>query len=266
MTNAGRKPEWLLNLCKGKSPGVILIDGDIEKTPCLDFAYEIGATMMELGVAQRLCVWSWQASLCMNGRFLVGDSAVDTHRWTIEKEVENIPPTWGPLAEALIEDSVDLNILNPIKWCINAPAEMDVESIKSACEYAGDIMIGDLRHGIPLENLARFNGAVKAIGKTFVVSSELLDCQARPYEAASYGELALRISLEQGIDLTKCAESIISLRVQDSGQWSNYIPSRELCRPLRIWNDDRCHGAFLVERDENGRFNFEMEENNDETK
>ena len=118
-------------------------------------------------------------------------------------------------------------------------------------------MIGDLRHGIPLENLARFNGAVKAIGKTFVVSSELLDCQARPYEAASYGELALRISLEQGIDLTECAESIISLRVQDFGQWRNYLPGRTLCRPLKIWNGDKCGGEFVIQRDERGRFNFE---------
>ena len=52
---------WLLNLCKGKSPGVILIDGDNEKTPCLDFACEIRETMLELGAAKRLCVWSCQA-------------------------------------------------------------------------------------------------------------------------------------------------------------------------------------------------------------
>ena len=91
MTNTGQKPEWLLNLCKGKSPGVILIDGDIEKTPCLDFAYEIGATMMELGVAKRLCVWSWQKSLCVGELFLMGDSSADTHCWTITDEVKNIP-------------------------------------------------------------------------------------------------------------------------------------------------------------------------------
>ena len=260
MTNTKQKPEWLLNLCKGKSPGVILIDGDIEKTPCLDFAYEIGATMMELGVAKRLCVWSWQKSLCVGELFLVGDSAVDTHCWTITKEVQNIPSPLKPLEEALIEDSTNLNILNPIKRCIHTPADMDAESIEEAGEYAGDITIVNHRQGISLENLEWLNRAVKETGKTFVVVSELVDLHGKSYDAASYGELALRISIEQGIDLTECAECVVSLREQD------YRPFGILCHPLRIWNDDRCGDESVIKRDEQGRFIFEMEENNDETK
>ena len=258
MKNTGRKPEWLLNLCKGKSPGVILIDGDIDKTPCLDFAYEIGATMMELGVAQRLCVWSMQASLFMGELFLVGDPAVDTHCWTITKEIESIPPSLKPLAGALIEDPANLNvvnpILNPIKRCIHTPADMDAESIGVVGKYIGDIT---KVKRIGLENLERLNRAVKKTGHTFIVVSELVDSQGMPYESTSYGELALRISIEQGIDLTECAESIISLRVQDIGQWRNYLPGRTLCRPLKIWNGDKCGGEFVIQRDERGRFNFE---------
>jgi hypothetical protein len=262
MTNTGRKPEWLLNLCKGKSPGVILIDGDIEKTPCLDFAYEIGATMMEVGVAKRLCVWSRRAFLWLYGRLLVGDSAGDAHCWTITKDVGILPPPLQPLAGTLIEDDLDIDARMSLHGMLNAPESASGK----LCVGGGDMTIIDFKENISLEFLEHLNGAAKESGKTFVVASELVDSQGKPYDAATYGELALRISLEQGIDLTECAESIISLRVQDSGQWRNYIPSRELCRPLRIWNDDRCHGAFLVERDENGRFNFEMEESNDETK
>ena len=262
MKNAGRKSEWLLNLCKGKSPGVILIDGDIEKTPCLDFAYEIGATMMALGVARRLCVWSRRAFLWLYGRLLVGDSAGDAHCWTITKDVGILPPPLQPLAGTLIEDDLDIDARMSLHGMLNAPESASGK----LCVGGGDMTIIDFKENISLEFLEHLNGAAKESGKTFVVASELVDSQGKPYDAATYGELALRISLEQGIDLTECAESIISLRVQDSGQWRNYIPSRELCRPLRIWNDDRCHGAFLVERDENGRFNFEMEENNDETK
>ena len=261
MKNAGRKSEWLLNLCKGKSPGVILIDGDIEKTPCLDFAYEIGATMMALGVARRLCVWSRRAFLWLYGRLLVGDSAGDAHCWTITKDVGILPPPLQPLAGTLIEDDLDIDARMSLHGMLNAPESASGK----LCVGGGDMTIIDFKENISLEFLEHLNGAAKESGKTFVVASELVDSQGKPYDAATYGELALRISLEQGIDLTECAESIISLRVQDSGQWRNYIPSRELCRPLRIWNDDRCHGAFLVERDENGRFNFEMEENNDET-
>ncbi len=258
MKNAGRKPEWLLNLCKGKSPGVILIDGDIDNTPCLDFAYEIGATMMELGVAQRLCVWSMQASLFMGGLFLVGDPAVDTHCWTIAKEIESIPPSLKPLAGALIEDPANLNvvnpILNPIKRCLHTLADMDAESIGEVSKFIGDVT---MVKRIWLENLERLNRSVKKTGHTFIVVSELVDSQGRPYESTSYGELALRISIEQGIDLTECAESIISLRVQDFGQWRNYLPGRTLCRPLKIWNGDKCGGEFVIQRDERGRFNFE---------
>ncbi|MBQ7651301.1 MAG: hypothetical protein IJS15_10095 [Victivallales bacterium] len=258
MTNTGWKPEWLLNLCKGKSPGVILIDGDNEKTPCLDFAYEIGATMMELGVAKRLCVWSWQKSLCVGEQFLMGNSAADTHCWTITNEVKNIPLSLKPLEGALMEDSANLNILNPIKRCIHTPADMDAESIEEACEYAGDITIVNHRQGVSLENLAWLNRAVKATGRTFVVIGELADSQGRPYESASYGELALRISVEQGIDLTECAECVVSLREHD------YQPQG--CRPLRIWNDDRCGDESVIMRDDNGRFIFDMEEKIDGTK
>ena len=257
MTNTGRKPEWLLNLCKGKSPGVILIDGDSEKTPCLDFACEIGATMMELGVAQRLCLWSWQAFPRMNGRILVGDSTVDTHCWTITRDVDNMPPSLKPLAGALIEDPANLNILDPVKRCIHNPAGMDAGSIEEAGKHAGDVTIVNHRQGIGLENLARFNRAVKEAGRTFVVASEWTDSRGKSSKAASYGELALRISIEQGIDFTECAECVIALREEDVGQWRNYMPGRTLCRPLKIWNDDRCGGEFVIQRDERGRFNFE---------
>jgi hypothetical protein len=39
MSNNESRPAWLADLCKNKAPGIILIDGDGEKMPCLDFAY-----------------------------------------------------------------------------------------------------------------------------------------------------------------------------------------------------------------------------------
>ena len=256
MTRTGLKPEWLLNLCKGKSPGVILIDGDNEKTPCLDFACEIRETMLELGAAKRLCVWSWQASPRMNGRILVGDSTVDTHCWTITRDVDNLPPSLKPLAVALIEDPANPDILDPIKRCIHDAAGMDAGSIEEAGEHAGDVTVVEHSQGIGLEDLARLNRAVKEAGRTFVVASELTDSRGKSYNAASYGELALRIGIEQGIDLAECAECVIALREEDSGQWRNGFPGRTLCRPLKIWNDDRCGGEFVIERNRQGRFNF----------
>ncbi len=57
MSDDEAKPAWLIDLCKNKASGIILIDGDNEKTSCLDFAYAIGAAMVENGNAERLCVW-----------------------------------------------------------------------------------------------------------------------------------------------------------------------------------------------------------------
>ena len=61
----------------------------------------------------------------------------------------------------------------------------------------------------------------------------------------------MRISVEQGIDLTECAESVVSLR----GHKRGYVSAMR-CRPLKIWNDDTCRDEFVVECDENGRLNI----------
>jgi hypothetical protein len=47
----------------------------------------------------------------------------------------------------------------------------------------------------------------------------------------------MRISVEQGIDLAECAESLISVRESGKGY---------RCRPLRIWNDDRLDDENAV--------------------
>ena len=99
MRKGKSRPMWLLDLYLNMSPGVILIDGDSEKTPCLDLAFEIGTTMMEIGDAQRLCVWSWNGFHWAHDRhyLLTGDSAVDTHCWTVTKEDGIMPPALKPL-------------------------------------------------------------------------------------------------------------------------------------------------------------------------
>ena len=162
-----------------------------------------------------------------------------------------MPPALKPLTGTLIEDRINLKIRNPIRRCIHTPDDMDAESVEAVREYAGSITIVNHRQRISLENLARLNRTVKASDKTFVIVRELLDAQGEPYEATSYGELAMRISVEQGIDLTECAESIVSLREHKRG----YV-SEMRCRPLKIWNDDTCRDEFVIRCDENGRLNI----------
>ena len=242
MSNNESRPAWLMDLCKNKAPGIILIDGDGEKVPCLDLAYEIGAMMVENGLAPRLCVWSWPAFLWLHGRYLMGDSTIDVHCWTITKEVGIMPPSLQPLASTLIEDDMNIETRRTLSSLIHAPASVSGK----LCLDGGDITIADFRNKLSLPDMERINGAAKRAGKTIIVVSRLTDAQGKPYETASYGELAMRISVEQGIDLTECAESIVSMREQDGGQWRNYIPHKTLCRPMKIWNDDRLDDENAV--------------------
>lgn len=221
------RPAWLTDLCENKAPGIILIDGDGEKTACLDFSYEIGAMMVENGFVERLCVWSWQAFLWLHGRYLAGDSSTDVHCWTIKKDVGIIPHPLHPLVSTLIEDDMNIEKRRDLSRLIHAP-----ESVHGKlCVGDVDLTIADFRNKLSLPDMEWINGAAKRAGKTIIVVSRLTDAQGKPYENIfSYGELAMRISVEQGIDLTECAESLISVRESGRGY---------LCRPMRIWNDDR---------------------------
>ena len=241
MRQDASKPAWLMDLCKNKSPGIILIDGDGEKTACLDFAYEIGAMMVENGFAERLCVWSWQTFLWLHGRYLMGDSSTDVHCWTITKNVGIIPPSLQPLASTLIEDDMNIEKRRDLSRLIHAPESAHGK----LCVGDVDLTIADFRNKLSLPDMERINGAAKRAGKTIIVVSRLTDAQGKPYETASYGELAMRISVEQGIDLAECAESLISVRESGNGY---------RCRPLKIWNDDRLGDESAVILDAKGHF------------
>ena len=248
MRDNGSKPTWLMDLCKNKVPGVILIDGDNEKTPCLDLAYEIGATMVETGSAERLCVWSWQVFLWLHGRYLIGDSAADVHCWTITKDAGIIPSPLQPLAGTLVEDNIKIDTRKSLMRLIYTPKSAD----GTLCVCGGDLTIADFKNKLSLQDLERINDAAKSARMTIIVVSGLVDAQGKPYETTSFGELAMKVSIEHGVDLAECAESIVSMREQDGGHWLNNIPLKTLCRPLRIWNDDRWDEESAAMLDEKG--------------
>ena len=240
MRKGESRPAWLMELCENIAPGVILIDGDVEKTQCFDFAYEIGAMMVENGFAERLCVWSWQAFLWLYGTTLVGDPTIDVHCWTITKEVGIMPPSLQPLASTLIEDDMNIETRRTLSRLIHAP-----ESVHGKlCVGGGDLTIAHFKNWLSLPNMERINGAAKRSGRTIIVVSGLTDAQGKHYETTSYGELVMRISVEQGIDLTECAESLITVR--NGGV--------RFCRPLRIWNNDRLDDESAVMLDWNEHF------------
>lgn len=236
-------PAWLTDLCQNKAPGVILIDGDNENTSCLDFACEIGAAMVETGLAKNFCVWSWQTFLCLCGRWLMGDSATDVHCWTIAKDAGIIPSSLRGVTSALIEDDMNIKTRRALSRLIHAP---EVASDKLSVGV-GDLTIADFRNKLSLSGLERINYAAKQAGMTIIVVSGLVDAQGKPYETTSYDELAMKVSIEHGVDLAECAESLISVRESGRGY---------LCRPMRIWNDDRWDDENVVRLDEKGCLGF----------
>ena len=145
-----------------------------------------------------------------------------------------MPPSLQPLASTLIEDDMNIETRRTLSRLIHAPASVSGK----LCLDGGDITIADFRNKLSLPDMERINGAAKRAGMTFIVMSRLVDAQGKPYENIfSYGELAMKISVEHGVDLTECAESLILVRESGNGY---------RCRPLRIWNDDRLDDENAV--------------------
>ena len=163
-----------------------------------------------------------------------------------------MPPPLQPLAETLVEDDMKIDTRTARMRLIHTPEHAHGK----LCVGGGDLTIADFKNKLSLPDMERVNGVAKRAGMTIIVVSGLVDAQGKPYETTSYCELAMKISIEHGADLTECAESIVSLREQGYGQWRNYIPASILCRPLKIWNDDTCSDEFVIRCDENGRLNM----------
>ena len=150
-------------------------------------------------------------------------------------------PMLQPLASTLIEDDMNIETRRTLSRLIHAPES----AYGKLCVGDVDLTIADFRNKLSLRDMERINGAAKRAERTIIVVSGLTDAQGKPYETASYGELAMRISVEQGIALTECAESLISVRDRGDGY---------RCRPWRIWNDDRWDDESAVKLDAKGHF------------
>ncbi len=169
---------------------------------------------------------------------MIGDSDADAHCWTITKDVGIIPPSLKPLAGTLVEDNLNIDTGKALKRLIHAPES----AYGKLCVGGGNLAIADFRNKLSLPDMERINDAAKRAGRTVIVVSGLVNAQGKPYETTSYGELAMKVSIEHGVDLAECAESLISLRESGRGY---------LCRPMRIWYNDRWDDEDAVRLDAN---------------
>ena len=102
-----------------------------------------------------------------------------------------------------------------------------------------------------------------ASGQTFVLVADLSRSLGKSYDEKSYASLAMRLSVDYGIDLPSCAKVVVQLGRTEQEYWH---PSVTWCRIMREDDDLGPENAFAVEKDEvSGRYHESYDEDLDIT-
>lgn len=232
--------------------GVVLVLAR-EDVDGLGLAFEIARRTVETRDAARLRIWSWQSFLSLDGVMLTGDSYTPGHRWTLTRDIllesdAKDKPAWmqdSLMAEGEREVSLHLN-----SSCVN---------VGNGTIYLGnpsDVTILDFRGELDFEKdgdiwkLRRLNAAAKTDGQVVVMVVNMSRSLGKNYYEKSYAALAMRLSVEFGIDLPSCAEAVVQFeRTARIG-----LPI-EWCRIMHKDDEPGRKSAFVVEQDEvTGRY------------
>ena len=239
-------------LLKKPIEGVVLVVAR-EDVDGLGLAFEIARRAVETRDTARLRIWSWQSFLSLDGVMLTGDSYTPGHRWTLTRDMllesdAKDKPAWmqdSLMAEGEREVSLHLN-----SSCVN---------VGNGTIYLGnpsDVTILDFRGELDFEKdgdiwkLRRLNAAAKTDGQVVVMAVDLSRSLGKNYYEKSYAALAMRLSVEFGIDLPSCAEAVVQFeRTARIG-----LPI-EWCRIMHKDDEPGRKSAFVVEQDEvTGRY------------
>lgn len=231
--------------------GVVLVSAR-EDVDGLGLAFEIARRAVETRDTARLRIWSWQSFLSLDGVMLTGDSYTPGHRWTLTRDMllesdAKDKPAWmqdSLMAEGEREVSLHLN-----SSCVN---------VGNGTIYLGnpsDVTILDFRGELDEKDgdswkLRRLNAAAKTDGQVVVMALDLSRSLGKNYYEKSYAALAMRLSVEFGIDLPSCAEAVVQFeRTARIG-----LPI-EWCRIMHKDDEPGRKSAFVVEQDEvTGRY------------
>lgn len=233
--------------------GVVLVLAR-EDVEGLGLAFEIARKAVETRDIARLRIWSWQSFLSLDGVMLTGDSYTPGHRWTLtrdmllESDTKGDKPAWmqdSSMAESEREVSLYLN-----SSCVN---------VGNGSIYLGnpsDVTILDFRSGLGFRKdrdiwkLRLLNEAAKTDGQVIIMVVDLSKSLGKNYYEKSYAALAMRLSVEFGIDLPSCAESVVQFE-----RTARIGPPIEWCRIMRKDDEPGRKSAFVVEQDEvTGRY------------
>ena len=233
--------------------GVVLVLARKEEVDSLGLAFEIARRAVETMDTARLRIWSWQSFLSLDGVMLTGDSYTPGHRWTLTRDMllesgAKDKPAW--MQDLLMKEGEREVSLHLNSSCVNVgngTIYLGNPSDVTILDFRGEL---DFRQDGDIWKLRRLNEAAKTDGQVIVMVVDLSRSLGKNYYEKSYAALAMRLSVEFGIDLPSCAESVVQFE-----RTARIGPPIEWCRVMRKDDEPGRKSAFVVEQDEvTGRY------------
>ena len=224
-----------------------------KKMDGLGMAFEVARRLVETGRGAKLRLWSWQSFLSIGGMILTGDSYTPGHRWTLTRGMllesgAKDKPAW--MQDLLMKEGEREVSLHLNSSCVNVgdgTIYLGNPSDVTILDFRGEL---DFRQDGDIWKLRRLNEAAKTDGQVVVMVVDLSRSLGKNYYEKSYAALAMRLSVEFGIDLPSCAEAVVQFE-----RTARIGPPIEWCRIMRKNDEPGRKSAFVVEQDEvTGRY------------
>lgn len=184
--------------------GVTLFIGE-KREYRAELAVEMAIKIVTLNFAKQISVWSSHTDISLQKYFLAGDSLVPGHRWTLTSgflkcEAENHP--------AVTEDRLDERVALECGSTLRSPHRINWPAFAPGRD---EIVVVDIDGDVDLVDLVRLNALAKERHFAAFVCCEVKNERGNSYEANTFGELALSLCVEKGVDLSRCADRVLFL-------------------------------------------------------
>lgn len=181
---------------------MIMPPGEMDEKISFARVIQLARLAVEGGGAERMEVWSEKAVLPLDGFLLLGDSEGAVHRWVLTREMcaesEASAAMW---MEEPMGDAERLAVLGLLgKTCFGMGMSLP--------GGGGGVVVADFGWVADLEELPWLDKVAKAQGVALLVVADLLDVRGEPMECGSYGEVAMQVAIERGLDLKLFAGTI----------------------------------------------------------
>ncbi|MBR4612091.1 MAG: hypothetical protein IKO40_05180 [Kiritimatiellae bacterium] len=184
-------------------PGLVLVaaDGDLSM---LERVFALGRKIAEMCGSDSVEFLSWQSGLALGEVQLVDASWRECHRWTLP--LRALAEKSG-LATAWAGDYPDAFLTRDVADGLNGQAAPGIRRLLDGIRHG--VAVLDFRCHLDFDELRDLNAAAKDCGTTAIVHNTLCNTQLKPYPLDSYAQLALKICVEQGVNLGECATKIV---------------------------------------------------------